>query len=329
MTVLTGARVVGPSGVLDSAWVDVRDGRIEDIGDGPAQADAVDLEGGWLLPGFIDAHMHGGGGHDVTRSADDLTAAVAFHRAHGTTRTLVSLMAAPVDSLCAQLGWVHAASSEDERILGAHLEGPFLSAARCGAQNHDYLREPDRGTFTKLLDASQGSLRTVTVAPELPGALDLIEEIASAGVVAAIGHTEATYEQAMAGFRAGAVLATHLFNAMGAVSQRAPGTAVAALEAAGAVEIINDGVHVHDALIRLVAGYLPERLVFITDAISATGVGDGSYTVGDQPLVVRDGHARLAGLHNLAGHRPRLDADLVLLDDDLRVRRVMVGGAWL
>jgi len=176
----------------------------------------------------------------------------------------------------------------------------------------------------------------------------------------------------MAGFRAGAVLATHLFNAMGAVSQRAPGTAVAALEAAGAVEIINDGVHVHDALIRLVAGYLPERLVFITDAISATGVGDGDYTLGDQPIVVRDGHARLAGLHNLAGStltmdravrravadlglpievaaaaastNPArllgiddrcgaiavgLDADLVLLDDDLQVRRVMVGGAWL
>jgi N-acetylglucosamine-6-phosphate deacetylase len=376
MTVLRGARVVTPEGVLDDGWVEVVDGRIAAVGSAdstPAagSGDAVELGDGWLLPGFIDLHVHGGGGHDMTASADDMAAGVAFHRGHGTTGTLVSLMTGPVDALCEQLGWI-AALAADGQVLGAHLEGPFLSADRCGAQNHHHLLNPDPLVLEKLLSAGQGTVRTMTLAPELPGALDLVRDIVAAGAVAAIGHTDATYEEAAAGFDAGARLATHLFNAMGSMSQRAPGPAVAALDAGAFVEVINDGVHVHEALTRLAVAGAPGRVALITDAISATGVGDGRYTLGDQDVVVSGGEARLAGTNRLAGSTltmdeavrravqvvglpietaaaaaattpaqllgigdrcgsiaTGLDADLVLLDDDLRVRRVMVRGSWL
>jgi N-acetylglucosamine-6-phosphate deacetylase len=324
-----------------------------------------------LLPGFIDLHVHGGGGHDFTASAEDMAAGVAFHRRHGTTTTLVSLMAGPVDAMAEQLGWAAALSSADD-ILGAHLEGPFLSAVRCGAQNPHHLATPDPLVLAKLLAAGQDCVRTVTIAPELPGALDLIQDVVAAGVIAAIGHTDATYEQAAEGFVAGASLATHLFNAMGTMSQRAPGPAIAALDAGVYVELINDGVHVHEAFARLSVASSPARVAFITDAISATGVGDGRYSLGDQDVVVSGGEARLASTQRLAGSTltmdvavrravrtvgltieqasaaastnparllgigdrrgaiaPGLDADLVLLDDDLRVRRVMVRGAWI
>jgi N-acetylglucosamine-6-phosphate deacetylase len=370
MTILSGARVVTPTEVISSGWVEIADGRIVDVGAGRAPSAGLDLGGGWLLPGLIDLHMHGGGGYDVTRSADDMLAAVRFHRTHGTTSTLVSLMAARVDALCEQLSWAVALYRRGE-IAGVHLEGPFLAAARCGAQNRDHLLDPDPLVLAKLLDAGLGCIRTVTIAPELPGALDLIADIRAAGAIAAVGHSDATYEQASAAFDAGAALATHLFNAMGPINQRAPGVAVAALDAGVPVELINDGVHVHAALVRLVARAAPGQLALVTDAISATGVGDGHYTLGDQLVEVRGGRARLDGSDHLAGSTltmdeavrrsvavngltiqaassaasavpaqllgiadrrgsiaPGLDADLVLLDDDLHLQGVMIRGNW-
>ena len=367
---LSGARVVTPDGVLAGGWVQVAGTRIGAVGDGPAPA-GCEAVSGWLVPGFVDLHVHGGGGHDVTASPEAMAAAVAHHRSRGTTRTLVSLMAATIDDLCAQLGWVADLAGRSP-VVGAHLEGPFLSAARCGAQNPAHLLPPDQPTLRKLLDAGQGAVRTITIAPEAPGALAVIEETAAHGVVAAIGHTDATYEQAAAAFAAGASLATHLFNAMGSMNQRAPGPAFAALDAGAYVEVINDGVHVHPALVRLAATAAPARLALVTDAISATGVGDGRYTLGDRDVEVRDGQARLAGTERLAGSTLTMDvalrrlvqdvgmpmevavaaastnparllglggvcgaiaaghdADLVLLDDDLSVRRVMVAGRWL
>jgi len=346
MTVYAGARVVTPGGVLDRGWVSVEDGRIAAVGADAPPAGAHQLSGGWLLPGFIDVHVHGGGGFDVTKSCADMRAAVEFHRRHGTTRTLVSLMAAPVDALCEQLGWVRDLV-HDGLVFGAHLEGPFLSAARCGAQNHAHVLE-------------------------LPGALDLVRELVAAGVIAAIGHTDATYEQASAAFAAGARLATHLFNAMGPISHRAPGAAIAALDSDTILELINDGVHVHEGLVRVVTNAAPDRVVLVTDAVSAAGAGDGCYTLGDRDVVVQDGEARLSGSTSLAGSTltmdeavrrlvrevglpittaavaaaatparllgiedlcgsiaAGLDADLVHLDDDLAVAAVMSRGAWL
>jgi N-acetylglucosamine-6-phosphate deacetylase len=307
-TVLSGARIVTPDGMLESGWVQLDGDRIVAVGAGEAPATARSLDGGWLVPGFVDLHVHGGGGHDFAASPVELAAGVAYHRSRGTTRTLVSLVTAPVDDLCEQLAWVAAAAAEPgSTVVGAHLEGPFLATARCGAQNRDHLLAPDRSVLAKLLDAGQGCVRTVTIAPELPGALDLIEDIVAAGAQAAVGHTDATYEQTMAAFDAGATLATHLFNAMGSVSQRAPGPSVAALDAGVTVELINDGVHVHNALARLVLSRPDRSTALITDAISATGAGDGEYSLGGQPVVARGGTVRLASTGRLAGSTITMD----------------------
>lgn len=159
MTVLRGGRVVTPEGILDDGWLAVEDGRIAAIGSGPSPSDAIDLGGAWLLPGFIDLHVHGGGGHDMTESPEEMAAAVAFHRQHGTTRTLVSLITAPQNALVEQLGWVAdivaAGPNAVGHVVGVHLEGPFLSRARCGAQNPKHLLMPEREIFARLVDAAR------------------------------------------------------------------------------------------------------------------------------------------------------------------------------
>jgi N-acetylglucosamine-6-phosphate deacetylase len=345
------------------------------VGSGaPPGGGTAHLGGAWLLPGYIDLHVHGGGGHDASASPADMAAAVAFHRSHGTTRTLVSLMTAPVDALAEQLGWiadrVALGPTPDGYVVGAHLEGPFLSPVRSGAQNPQFLRLPDRNAFAGLIAAARGCLRSVTLAPELPGALDLIADVIGAGAVPAIGHTDGTYPDARAAIKAGARLATHLFNGMRPLHHREPGVIGAALASDLACEVINDGIHVHPAITTLVAGR-PQRLVLITDAIAATGVGDGQFVLAGQQVRVHGGEARLTATGALAGSTLTMDetvrravldcrlpievasaaasanpagvlgigdscgaivaghaADLVVLDDDLCVARVMAAGVW-
>jgi N-acetylglucosamine-6-phosphate deacetylase len=309
-TLLRGARIVAGRDVLDDGWVLIDRGRIAGVGTGDAPAapaeNVVDLGGRWLLPGFVDLHTHGGGGHDVTSSPEAMTAAVAFHRSHGTTRTLVSLVTAPLDALERQLEWVADLAAGGGPVIGAHLEGPFLSHARCGAQNPAHLRIPDRTEFKRLIRAARGTLRSVTVAPELPGGLEVIGDAVAAGAIAAIGHTDATYAQAHDAIAAGATLATHLFNGMRPIHHREPGPAGAALGADIACEIINDGIHIHPSITDLV-NRTPGRLVLVTDAIDAAGMGDGEVELGGQLVRVRDGEARLARTGSLAGSTLTMD----------------------
>ena len=378
MTTLTGARIVAADGVIHNGWITIAGTQIVDIGPtatAPVAADAnadeplIDLQGAWLVPGFIDLHMHGGGGHDASRSPADMSAAVAFHQRHGTTRTLISLVTSPVDDLCEQLGWVAELSST--QIVGAHLEGPFLAHARCGAQNPAHLLAPDLATLRRLIEAAHGHLSTVTIAPELPGALELITAAITAGVVVAIGHSNATYEQATAAYFAGVTLTTHLFNAMAPFHHRAPGIIGAAFESDAALEVINDGIHVHPSVTALV-NKATDRLVLITDAIAAAGAPDGEYSLGGQSVRVTAGEARLLSSDALAGSTLTMDdafrravhecaipieravaaastnparvlglshcagaiavgcdADLVVMDDDLRVLQVAKGGRWI
>jgi N-acetylglucosamine-6-phosphate deacetylase len=308
-TLLRNAQVVTPAGVLGDGWVLIDGSSIAAVGQGPVppgRHDVVDVDGRWLLPGFVDLHMHGGGGHDVTASPGAMRAAIAFHRSHGTTRTLVSLVAAPLADLERQLGWVADLCAGGD-VIGAHLEGPFLSQARCGAQNPQYLRRPDRDEFARLAVAARATLRAVTLAPELAGALDLVDDVVAAGIVAAIGHTDATYAQAREAIERGATLATHLFNGMRPVHHREPGVVGAALASGIACEVINDGIHVHPAITAMVARP-PGRLVLVTDAIDAAGMGDGDVELGGQAVRVRAGEARLADTGSLAGSTLTMDS---------------------
>ncbi len=371
--VLAGGRVVTPAGVRADAWIEVRSGRIRQVGRGsPPSATVVsDLEGAWVLPGYIDLHMHGGGGHSVTTSPEAMRGAVNFHLQHGTTATLISLMTDAESALLKQLRWVAELVRETRgRVLGTHLEGPFLAASRCGAQNPAHLLMPDETLAERLLGAAAGTLRVLTIAPELPGALTLIQRLHAAGVTVALGHSDAGFEQALAAFDAGAGHVTHLFNAMAPMHHRRPGLAGAALASTASCELINDGVHLHPAVVAMVFSTCAAP-VLVTDAIAAAGVGDGSFSLGGLDVQVIGGEARLAGGQTLAGSTLTMDralrdavqrsgvsieraaaaasttparvlgldrelgsiaagrrADLVVLDDDLLVRRVMLGGRW-
>jgi N-acetylglucosamine-6-phosphate deacetylase len=312
---LGGGRVVTPVGVLPDAWVQVTDGRIAQVAQSMPDVDAtvVDLAGAWLLPGYIDLHMHGGGGHSVADSPESIEEAVAYHRSHGTTATLVSLMTAPEAELSEQLGWAAELARRGALprgyVLGSHLEGPFLSPQRGGAQNPAHMIAPDPLLLERLRAIAGETLKMVTVAPELDGALPLIETLSTSGVIVAMGHSDATYEQARAGIGAGAGHATHLFNAMRPLHHREPGLVGAALEAGLNCELINDGRHVHPAVVRLVFDLISSP-VLVTDAIDATGVGDGRFELGGQEVQVHGDEARLATSGSLAGSTLTMDRAL-------------------
>jgi N-acetylglucosamine-6-phosphate deacetylase len=213
-------------------------------------------------------------------------------------------MTAPVDELCEQLGWAaeHTRRGPTLRghVLGAHVEGPFLAPGRCGAQNPAHMLAPDRDVLERLITAGEHCLRVMTIAPELDGALPLIRTLRERGVIAAVGHSDADYDTGVAAIRAGASHATHLFNAMPPLHHRDPGLAAAVLEADIPCELINDGHHVHPAVVGLVAR-LVQCPVLVTDAVQATGAGDGTVVLGGQEVRVSDGVARLASTHSLAG----------------------------
>lgn len=255
-----------------------------------------------MTPGFIDLHSHGGGGLDFATADERLAEAVDTHARRGTTATLLSLVSAPHEVLVDQLDRLAAAASSTPGVLGLHLEGPYLAAARCGAHRPEFLQAPTAGAVRELLDAAQGRLVQVTVAPELPGATDAIAALVAAGVRVAVGHTDADYDQTRAAFDAGASLLTHAFNAMPGLHHRAPGPVLAALETDHVtLEVINDTVHVHPALVRLLFDRAPGRVALVSDAMAGAGSADGTYRLGDQEVRVEAGVARLAGRSTIAG----------------------------
>ena len=292
--------------VADDAegWVRIERARVHEVGAGepPARAD-LELADGWLAPGFVDIHCHGGGGGDfASADADSVRRAARFHRAHGTGAMLASLVTAPVADLCDQLAVLaDVVEAGDTPVRGAHLEGPFLSQVRCGAQDPVHLLRPDVAVFERMAAAARSTLRMITVAPELPGVLDLIRAARRLDVTVALGHTDATYRQCLPAIRAGATVATHLFNGMRPLHHREPGTVGAALDRGLWCEAIADGVHLHPGALRIIERTAPDRLVAITDAISATGLPDGTYELGGQSVRVTDGVARLVRNGALAG----------------------------
>jgi N-acetylglucosamine-6-phosphate deacetylase len=306
---LRNARIVTPDGVLTGS-VTVTGDRITHVGSGGSTGE--DLDGAWLVPGFVDIHVHGGGGATYTTGdPDQARAAAEFHLGHGTTTTLASLVTSPPQLLRDATARLAPLVTEGV-IAGIHYEGPYLSAVRCGAQNPDFLRAPDPAELTALLQIAPGAVRMVTVAPELPGALDVIERLAGQGVTVAIGHTDATYQQTLAGVAAGARVGTHVFNGMRPPHHREPGPVYALLGAPGVVcEFIADGVHLHDGTLRFATRVTgPDRATLITDAMAATGMADGEYELGGQPVTVAGGVARLSDSGAIAGSTLTMDAAL-------------------
>lgn len=316
--VLDGARLVLPSGVVDGGRLAVDGTTIAAAGGPTAAAPAaagpqapapLDLSGHWIVPGFVDIHVHGGGGASFSAgTAEEALRAVTAHRRHGTTTTVASTVTGSLDDLSRQASAL-AELVEQGDLAGLHFEGPFIAGSRCGAHDPTLLRDPDPADVRRLLEAARGTTRMVTLAPELPGGLDSVRLLTGRGVIAAVGHTDATYETTAEAVDAGATVATHLFNAMPGLHHRTPGPIAALLEDDRiTVELINDGVHVHSAALRLAAHRAgPDRVAFVTDAMGAAGMGDGRYPLGPMEVEVRDGVARLVDGGSIAGSTLTMD----------------------
>ncbi len=310
---LNGTLVL-PDRVVENGELITLDDRIAHVGGAIEGSGSgltlVDLDGGYLLPGFVDLHVHGGGGGSYTTGDHHEAARVVdFHRRHGTTTTMASLVTAGL----AELERVVVALADlvaDGLLAGVHLEGPWLSPKQRGAHDPGLLRAPEAPEVERLLRLGRGTVRLVTLAPELDGGLAAVGRIVQAGAVAALGHTDATYAVTREALDAGATVGTHLFNAMRPVHHREPGPVVALLDDPRAtVEVIADGVHVHPAMLRrAVTTKGAERVALVTDAMAAAGMADGDYQLGGLQVQVTDGVARLAEGDALAGSTLTMDA---------------------
>ncbi|HYP74051.1 MAG TPA: N-acetylglucosamine-6-phosphate deacetylase [Microbacterium sp.] len=318
-TVIHSARLIDEGRETDDAWVAFEGGLVwrSGTGDGwralpPGDAgDAVDAAGAYLTPGFIDIHGHGGGGASFDDGAEAIGTARAVHLRHGTTRAVLSLVTASVDDLVARVAVVADLAERDGTILGSHLEGPFLDPGHKGAHTESLLRAPDAEAVARLIDAGRGTVRQVTLAPELPGGLDATAQFVAAGVAVAVGHTNATEAEATAAFDAGATLLTHAFNAMPGIHHRTPGPILAAMrDDRVTLELICDGFHVHPDVIHLAFAGAPGRIALITDAMAAAGAPDGSYELGGLAVTVTGGMARLTVGGAIAGSTLTQDAAL-------------------
>ena len=305
--ILSGAGVVLPTGIVRGGRVIVDGTKI--TGAAPDNAQVLDVTGHWLVPGFVDLHNHGGGGASFTSgTVDDVLKGIHTHRLHGTTTLVASTVTGEMDFLTHRAGLLSELAEQGD-LAGIHFEGPFISPCRKGAHSEALLREPDPADVRKLVDAARGSAKMVTLATELPGGLDSVRLLVEHGVIAAIGHTDASYEQTVEAIDAGATVATHLFNAMPQLGHREPGPIAALLEDERiTVELINDGTHLHPASLELAFHHArADRVALITDAMDAAGFGDGRYMLGPLEVEVSDGVARLVEGGSIAGSTLTLD----------------------
>ena len=229
---------------------------------------------------------------------------------------MISLVANPVETLRQNLATIADLCDADPLLLGAHLEGPFLESEHRGAHNPAYLQDPQPAVVAELLEAARGCIRHMTVAPDLPNAMETIEILVEAGVVVAVGHTNATAEQSALAFASGARMLTHAFNAMPGIHHRAPGPVVAAFENESVIlELIVDAVHVHPDVVRLAFAAAPGRVAIVTDAMAAAGSADGDYQLGSLAVTVKDGQAVLRGTNTIASSTLTMDRALRIAID--------------
>jgi N-acetylglucosamine-6-phosphate deacetylase len=322
-TVVHSMTLVDGGVATDEAWVLFEGDRVAGAGAGDAWrplvddadtvVDAVGLVGAGavLTPGFVDLHGHGGGGHSYDDGPEAIRAARDLHRAHGTTRAVVSLVTAPLETLERRAAMVADLVRTDADILGSHLEGPFLEPGHKGAHDETLLRPPTIDAVARLLDAGRGTVRQVTLAPELPGGMDAVRAVVASGAAAAVGHTAADSDAAAAAFDAGATILTHAFNAMPGLHHRHPGPVGAATaDPRVTLEVIADGVHLAPEIVRIAFAGAPGRVALVTDAMAAAGASDGRYDLGTLEVDVIDGVARLAAGGAIAGSTLTQDAAL-------------------
>jgi len=314
--VISGGTVVTPHQVLADHSLVLEAGKVAGILPGLASqrddAQRIDATGLWVVPGLIDLHVHGSLGHDVMDATPKALQGMAkFFAYHGVTSYLATTLAAPRDAIQAALANAARAprSSEGAQHLGVHLEGPYLNPKHAGAQPSTYVREPDRQEFEAWLKI--GGVRLITLAPELPGAIEMIDRGVAKGIEFAVGHSGASYEQVIEAADHGLRQSTHTFNGMLGLRHRTPGTVGAILtDDRIYAQAIADGIHLHPAVFKLLARVKgPGRTILITDAIRATGLADGEFDLGGQTISVRQGIARTAS-GSLAGSTLTLEVGL-------------------
>lgn len=294
-----------PHQILPSATVWISNGKLKRIE--PSQvldkiesdAELIDGNGMWLIPGMIDVHIHGANGHDMMDGTEDSIQEVSRAcAATGCTSFLATSVSSTIEDLLNMIRSVKSVIGREHgaRIAGIHLEGPYLNPKRKGMQNEKYLRHPNLEEMKYIFQEAGSLIKMVTIAPELHGGLELISYLKEQGVVIAVAHSDATYEEAKLAFAAGASHVTHCFNGMRPIHHRDPGLIVAAFEEPHvSLQAIVDQVHLHPAIVRLMHRLKgPEGMVLITDALQAMGLGDGNYIFGGHHVTVSEGIARLA-----------------------------------
>jgi N-acetylglucosamine-6-phosphate deacetylase len=315
--VIKNGIVITPHETIEKGVVVFEDGKITAVGqknrvEVPKSGKVIDASGKIVAPGFVDIHVHGGKGRDVMDASYKAVKEIAkFLASHGTTSFVPTTFSASPLNLLRTVKAVKTAMEKETdgaEVLGVHLEGPYISLEKRGAHDADYIRRPSIGEFEEIWDTSNHAVRIVTLAPEIEGSKTLIEKLRELGVLASIGHSNATYTQAVDAIKQGIRHATHIYNGMSGFDHREPGVVGAVLTHDElTAELICDNVHVHpaamDLLIRVKG---TKKVVLVTDAIRAAGMPDGEYTLGKQHIVVRDGVSRTES-GDLAGSTLTMD----------------------
>lgn len=288
-------KIYQPDGTFRSGGLSISGDRITGT---EAGSDAADMGGLYAVPGLVDLHFHGCMGYDFCDGTAEAISALASYQAqNGVAAICPATMTYPEEKLSeiAQAAAAWSAEPHEAALVGINMEGPFISEKKKGAQNAAYLHAPDAAMFRRVQEKAHGLFKLCDMAPELPGAMETIEEL-SGEVRISLAHTEADYDTACEAFRRGARQATHLFNAMPPFSHRAPGVIGAAFDSENvAVELIADGVHIHPSVVRAVFTLFSGRVILISDSMMATGLADGEYSLGGQAVTVR---GNLATLHD-------------------------------
>ena len=359
---------------IEKGSVLIENGKIKEINPSISEfEEVIDANGLYLAPGFIDVHIHGAGGHDTMdgtfEAINEISKVIVKH---GTTSFTPTTMTVAIDDIKKSMKVIKEAKekgTDGAIVLGAHLEGPFISPKAIGAQNPNYLIPPTLDNYKKMVGDAEDAVVSITIAPEVPGAKELIKELSQKGIVCSIGHTKATYEEAMEGIKCGCGHSTHLFNAMTPFAHREPGVVGAIFDSDITTETISDGIHVSYPSLRIAYNQkTPDKVLLVTDAMMACSMPDGMYALGGQDVVVKEGAARLlngslagsiltldkavknvyknVGLplyeavkmasYNPAKHckvedrkgliKEGYDADLVLFDEDINIKKVFVKG---